>query len=250
MLRHRTILEADKSKLTAKVEKRRDNLEIVYSDERWKQLCRLRESSKLLLKTLKIAQIDAVVHGSVARGDVRHGSDIDAFISHPPSSFQIENALEQAKFRATRRVLIQATPLYAMKAYIEVGDSTTVSFPLMNLRRVERELYKYSGEVDLDQLGSDVRVTGVDKRLMLIEPIAKGHVESSVLGRETQVAKKLGVALETVVDRVHALTKRDEVGRTGIFLTHELSPDETFEMALNRIAEKNPAVRRRLSAKY
>jgi Predicted nucleotidyltransferase len=40
--------------------------------------------------------------------------------------------------------------------------------------------------------------------------------------------------------------RRDEVGRTGVFIEKELSNDETFEIALKRLAYKNPAVRRRL----
>jgi predicted nucleotidyltransferase len=49
-----------------------------------------------------------------------------------------------------------------------------------------------------------------------------------------------------VLDRVHALLRRNEVGRTGVFIEKELSPDETFEMALKKLADQNPAVRRRL----
>jgi predicted nucleotidyltransferase len=52
--------------------------------------------------------------------------------------------------------------------------------------------------------------------------------------------------VETVLDRVHALLRRDEVGRTGVFIEKELSSSETFEMALKRLADHNPAVRRRL----
>jgi hypothetical protein len=111
---------------------------------------------------------------------------------------------------------------------------------------VEREFYRFGGEVNLSQLKADLRVSGVDKRLMLIEPDAKGHVESSILGKEEFVAKTLGISAETVLDRVHALTKRDEVGRTGVFLKRELSADETFELALKRLSDYNPAVRRRM----
>ena len=81
---------------------------------------------------------------------------------------------------------------------------------------------------------------------MLIEPTAKGHAESSIIGREDAAAKSLGVSAETVLDRVHALLKRDEVGRTGVFVKRELAPDETFEMALKKLADENPAVRRRM----
>jgi len=49
-----------------------------------------------------------------------------------------------------------------------------------------------------------------------------------------------------VFDRVHALLRRDDVGRTGVFIEKELAPEETFEMALKRLAETKPEVRRRL----
>jgi predicted nucleotidyltransferase len=52
-----------------------------------------------------------------------------------------------------------------------------------------------------------------------------------------------------VLDRVHALLKRDTVGRTGVFLKKELNPDETFELALKRLSDQNPAVRRRMKKK-
>jgi predicted nucleotidyltransferase len=133
-----------------------------------------------------------------------------------------------------------------MKAQIEIDETTTVSFPLMEMRRVEREFYRFGGEINLTQLKADVRVPGVDKRLMLIEPTEKCHAESSVLGREEFAAKILGVSAETVLDRVHALTKRDTVGRTGVFVKRELSPDETFELALKKLSDLNPAVRRRM----
>jgi len=221
---------------------------VIYSSERWELLHQLRENAKQLLRILQVSHIDAVVHGSVARGDVHNGSDVDAFIPSPPGSFQIETALERAKISPVSRVMIQATPLYAMKAYIEVGEVSAVSFPLTRLRRVEREFYRFSGEVNLDQLEAGARVAGVDKRLLLIEPTREGHVESSILGGEEHVAKALGVAVETVLDRIRALTKRDAVGRTGVFLKKELGSGETFEMALERLSAENPAVRRRMKS--
>ncbi len=81
---------------------------------------------------------------------------------------------------------------------------------------------------------------------MLVEPTSDGHVESTVVGREKAVSRILGVSLNTVLDRVHALLRRDEVGRTGMFIERNLSPDETFEMVLKKLADQNPAVRRRL----
>ena len=99
---------------------------------------------------------------------------------------------------------------------------------------------------NLTQLKAKVRVAGVDKRLMLIEPTEKGHVESSVVGKEESAAKVLGISAETVLDRVHALQRRDTVGRTGVFVKKELVQNETFELALKKLSEQNPAVRRRM----
>jgi predicted nucleotidyltransferase len=65
------------------------------------------------------------------------------------------------------------------------------------------------------------------------------------MGQEEAVANLLGISLNTVLDRVRALLRRDEVGRTGVFIEKELAPDETFEQALKQLADQNPAVRRR-----
>jgi hypothetical protein len=71
-------------------------------------------------------------------------------------------------------------------------------------------------------------------------------VESSIVGRETEIARVLRISIETVLDRVHALMRRDQIGRTGVFIEREVAEDETFEMALKQLADENPAVRRRL----
>jgi predicted nucleotidyltransferase len=219
--------------------------EVTYGSARWTKLKDLREMAKPVMTALASSHLNSVVHGSLARGDVKEGSDVDVFIAGVQSSFMVETALEKARIRINSRLLVQATPNYAMKAHIEVNETVSVSFPLMDMRRVEREFYRYGGEADLSQLQADVRVAGVDKRLMLIEPTPTGHVESSIVGREESVAKLLGISAETVLDRVHALTRRDRVGRTGVFVKRELAPDETFEGVLKNLVEANPAVRRR-----
>jgi predicted nucleotidyltransferase len=234
------------SQMTAKPKKHAEYQEVVYSSARWALLEALREKATQIMTGLETFHLQTLVHGSIARGDVKKNSDIDVFIAEPQSSFLVETALERAGVPVNARLLIQATPNYAMKAYIEVDLGASVSFPLMHMRRVEREFYKFGGEVNLNQLKAGTRVAGVDKRLMLIEPTEKGHVESSIIEREEGVAKRLGVSAETVLDRVHALLKRDEVGRTGVFIKRELASDETFELATKRLADENPAVRRRM----
>ncbi len=224
--------------------------EIVYGSERWALLKNLREKAAVLMSALDAFHLHSVVHGSIARGDVKAGSDIDVFIPDVQNSFLVETALEKAGVRVNSRLVVQATPTYAMKAHIEIDEQSSISFPLMQMRKVEREFFRFGGEIALSQIKADLRVTGVDKRLMLIEPNEAGHVESSIIGKETFVAKTLGISGETVLDRVHALTKRDLVGRTGVFLKKELSSDETFELALKRLSDFNPAVRRRLKKEF
>jgi len=226
--------------------KRAERVEVVYNAKRWKLLCELRAKTIEMMEALERGNIHSVVHGSIARGDVSTNSDIDVFIIEPPSSFIIENILERGGLSINRCFLVQATPSYAVKGYIELDPLRVVSFPLLKLRPTEWEFYRFSGEAPLQALRDDVRVAGVDKRLMLIEPTSKGHVESTIVGREETVAHVLHISVDTVLDRVHALLRRDEVGRTGVFIERELSQDETFEMVLKQLAEHNPAVRRRL----
>jgi predicted nucleotidyltransferase len=225
--------------------KRAERIEVIYGNSRWKLLQELRLKAVGLMENLEGCNIRAIVHGSIARGDVSENSDIDVFLPEPPSSFVVETVLERSGFQIQQRTVVQATPLYAPKGYISLDQQRQLSFPLVKLRHVERDFYRFGGEASLSVLREDRRVAGVDKRLMLIEPTAEGHVESAVVGREEAVANLLDVSLNTVLDRVRALLRRDEVGRTGVFIEKELAPDQTFEQALKQLADQNPAVRRR-----
>ncbi len=226
--------------------KRAERVEVIYDKKRWDLLRELRVKTVQIMESLDKFHLRSIVHGSIARGDVSETSDIDIFLPDPPSSFIIETVLERSAVPVNRRVVVQATPLYAVKGYVEVDKQRCISFPLVKLRPVEKDFYKFGGEASLSMLRKDMRVPGVDKRLMLIEPTPEGHVESTVVGREEAVANLLGVFFNTVLDRVHALLRRDEVGRTGVFIERELSPNETFELVLKKLADQNPAVRRRL----
>ena len=190
--------------------------------------------------------VRAVAYGSIARGDVSKTSDVDVFMPDPPSSSLLETALNNAGFQIQNREIIQATPSYAAKGYIEVGERRSFSFPLVKLRTVEMDFYRFAGAVDLGQVEQGTRVPGVDKRLMLIEPTPWGHVESSVEKKEGAVANLLGVSVNIMRDRVRTLRRRERVGRTGVFLKRILAPDEGFGEVFSRISSENPAVRRRL----
>ncbi len=232
--------------MTKKPLRRDERLEIFYDRDRWGLLRELRSKTIQIMEILHKFHLRSIAHGSIARGDVSETSDIDVFLPDPPSSFMIETALERSGVQVSRRRVVQATPLYAVKGHLEIDKQRCITFPMVKLHPVEKDFYKFGGEASLSMLKKDVRVLGVDKRLMLIEPTSEGHVESTIVGREEAVANLLGLSLNTVLDRVHALLRRDQVGRTGVFIERELSPDETFELVLKKLADQNPAVRRRL----
>ncbi len=223
-----------------------ERVEVTYDEGRWVFLRSLRGEAAALMRPLAAAHIECLVYGSLARGDVKPTSDVDIFIPSPPAPELVEAALERAGIRATEREIVQATPGYAAKGYIYTGDRRGYSFPLVRLLPAERDFYGFAGSVTLKQLDVGVRVPGVDKRLMLIEPTPRGHVESPVAGREGQVARLLGVDTRIVSERVRTLERRRSVGRTGVFLKHSLEPGEGFGEALHRLSLGRPAVRKRM----
>ncbi|MCW4022657.1 MAG: nucleotidyltransferase domain-containing protein [archaeon] len=225
---------------------RPDQKEVIYSSGRWKTLEQLRKRSLEIMKKLESSHLLSTVHGSIARGDVTQTSDIDIFISNQISSFAVETALERSGFQVLERKIIQATPLYALKGYIELDNQTSISFPLVKMRQVEKEFYRFGGEATVSVLEKNKRVLGVDKRLMLIEPTTEGHIETTIINKEKEVAKLLAIAPSTVLDRKRALLRRDKVGRTGVYIEKDLNPEETFEQGMKKLADNNPAVRRRI----
>jgi hypothetical protein len=234
-----------------KVVRRGEYLYVTYSEEHWRLLRRLREEAARMMEVLVSQGLSCLVHGSIARGDVHEGSDIDVFIPMTVPPYIVELALERGGFRVSHKLVVQATPQSTPKVYLalDVEEKRVVSFPLAKLSKTEYEFYYFGGALTLEELKRGKRVPGVDKRLMLIEPTAEGHRESPVIGREAIVARVVGVSIETVVERVRVLSRRDEVGRTGVFVKVELEPWESIEEAVKEIARRNPLFRRALLAK-
>jgi hypothetical protein len=81
---------------------------------------------------------------------------------------------------------------------------------------------------------------------MFIEPTPKGHEESSIQGKEGIVARKLGIDIKIVLERVRTLERRKKVGHTGVFIKRELAPHEDISMVFRELTRNNPAIRRRL----
>lgn len=231
--------------------RQKDKMEVVYSPSQWELLRRFREQAVAIMDALSFRGIVSIIHGSVARGDVNKGSDVDIVIPYVMSSHSVELALVTRGFKIYTRKIAQATPSHTPKAhiYLDADERQCVTFPLVAFRTLEDEFYKFGGLLELKNLKADDRVSGCDKRLMLIEPTPKGHVESPIQGREAEVARIVGVSVDIVNERVRVLMRREEVGRTGIVLSLDLMDGEVFEEALKKLAESNPIVRRRIMKK-
>jgi predicted nucleotidyltransferase len=222
-----------------------ERVEIVYDLGRWRLFNAMRREAAAMMAPLRAAHIDCLAYGSLARGDVSDDSDIDVFIPGQQSPTIVEAALERHGVRPTGREIVQATPGYAAKAYIYTAELRGYSLPLVELRPTEGEFYSFAGSIRPEQVEAGLRVPGVDKRLMLIEPTPSGHVESPVAGREGEVAKLLGVGISIVLERVRTLERRRRVGRTGVYLKRVLSPEEGFSEVLRELSLRRPAMRRR-----
>ena len=222
--------------------------DVVYEQRRWEILRQKRGVALKIMNALRGLPSEIVVLGSVARGDVNENSDVDLAVLAQSPSYRIELALEKEGFTIHGRLIVQATPMSSPRAYVFLDpvERTVVSFPMTRMTRNEGEFHKFGGSITPAGLAKGDRVPGVDKRLMLIEPTAKGHRESSVLGRESEVAKVLSISVEALNERVRVLTRRDEVGRTGPVVRHKLSRGESFETVLADISRRNPMLRRTL----
>ncbi len=220
--------------------------DVIYSKERWSHLAKLRQQAIEIMDTLKLIGVDPLIHGSICRGDVTEQSDIDVYLPRVIPSFSVEFALTEAGYQITHRELVHATPFHAIKAHIYLPNNSVVTFPLTSPAPIELEFYQFGGCLNQSDLQKEIRVPGVDKRLILIEPTEKGHVETPVIGNELIVAKKVGVSLKIVKERVKILMRRDEVGRTGVYLKRQLAPEDTFEAVLKHVSDRDPVVRRRV----
>ncbi len=214
--------------------------EITYEESHWRLLHSMRENALEIMETLK--EFSPIVHGSLARGDVHKDSDIDVVIPYVVPSCMLELCL--ASFSVLERRLIQATPWHLVKGSIVVPEGT-VTFPMVEPKRVEQEFYRFGGFLSIDNLFKDERVPGVDKRLVFIEPTPEGHREFSICGKEHEVAKRLNVSIDIISERVKVLERRDKVGRTGIFLNKALLPDENFEQVLKSLTSTSTQLKRR-----
>jgi predicted nucleotidyltransferase len=239
-------LGTSKYKGTENESKNMQGNHVTYSENQWKTLRKLRAEAAEMMSPLADAHLYCIVYGSIARGDVSDNSDIDVYLPTPPSPTLIEATLESKNIWYSRREIVQATPSYAAKAYIYLDEFKSYSFPLVPLLPSEEDFTGFAGRINYNQLMDKLRVPGVNKDLMLIEPIELGHVETPIKGIEGIVAKKLGVDTRIVYQRERTLERRKKVGRTGVYIKRELSANESFGAVFNELSRNDSAIRRRL----
>jgi predicted nucleotidyltransferase len=214
-----------------------------YTQDEWNQLKKLRESAIRILRILENTGITAFVHGSVARGDVSDTSDIDIHIPVQIPSYKMELIDD---FQFIDRRIMMGTPNSTIRAILLLQDDTNISFPLSAPSEREDEFYRFSGFLYLKDLLNNRRIAGVTKKLLLIEPEEKGYWVSSISANKKKAIQVLSLSQRMIDERIRVLSRRDKIGRTGLFLDYSLSPLENFEQALKSIADRNVVVRRLL----
>ena len=225
----------------------RDHHHIVkYSEDQWALLKQKRANAIKLLEIFVKEGLKPIVYGSVARGDVHKYSDIDIIFFQTVPSFEIEYILNKNGYENYFREIIMATPLDSIKLYIYLSELESITVPLSKLDRCVYEFYNFGGSLSLKGLKSEHRVTGIDKRLVLIKPNKHGHEETSIIGNEALAAKEVGVSIDTVNERKRVLLRREQHGRTGVFLKRNLQINESTEEVLKNLAKRKAIVRKKL----
>lgn len=225
-------------KLRGNIDLRGRIAEVIYDEERLRLLSRLRSVAREILEDLRECGVEGYAYGSIARGDVDRESDVDiAVIDDVPINI-LRLCLER-RWRIYRGEIVMATPVRTpvLYLYLDVEGRISVSKHLWRPSKTEYEFYRFGGMVGLDQLLLDQRVPGVNKRLWLIIPTERGHVERRVLGHEAEVAKILGISIETVMERVRVLTRRERLGRTGVFFKAIFDGETQVEEVIRNICK-------------
>ena len=220
--------------------------DVQYGEDQWDLLKSFRIQAMKIAAIFHTRNIDTLTYGSVARGDVKPTSDIDIIVCSQIPSFQLELMLEEFQIPIHSRKIVQATPNDVIKANYEIEENICLTLPLTQFTSMPYEFYRFGGAVSHEQLAKNIRVPGVDKRLMLIEPRPFEHHEVSLLDRLVGAGKLIGVSQAMVEQRVRVLSRRDKIGRTGVFLNYEVRDFENIEEALQNVAKSNRLVRRRL----
>src|SRR5438046_10254367 len=149
-----------------------DALSVTYDAAHWRLLKSIRERTISIFGVLATWGNSALVHGSVARGDVDEKSDIDILIPTNVSTQLVEAQLASSGNIPYSREITQATPKHSPKAhiYLNLERSASITIPLSEFRRLELDFYKFGGTATMEDLRRGIRRPGCTKRLSLIQP--------------------------------------------------------------------------------
>jgi len=225
---------------------RNHNRIIKYINNDWELLNNKRLQALKLLNIFVEEGFNPYIYGSLARGDVNIDSDIDIVFLQRISSFLIEHILFKKGYDNYFREIVMATPRDTIKLYIYLSELESITIPISPFDKKSLEFYSFGGKVNQVQLINKIRVPGIDKRLVLINPTNDGHEESSVIGNEHNVAKLINVDIETIIERRNVLLRREQYGRTGVFIKRSLKPDESTEDVLKILARKKTIIRKKM----
>jgi len=219
---------------------------VTYSENHLKLLQQKRERSKMLLEMFVKEGLNPFIYGSIARGDIHNDSDIDMVLMQSIAPYQIEIILDKNGFNNYFREIIMATPTDTLKLYIYLNELESITIPLSKFNKKSSEFYDFGGKVNLNQIINSVRVPGINKRLVLIQPTSDGHEEYSIIGNEHLAAKQLNVSINLINERKRVLLRREKYGKTGVFLKRSIGVGETTELVLKQLSNKNTIVRKKL----
>jgi len=228
---------------------RETDTSVIYSDKQWRLLESKRLRALQILEMFSNESFIPYIYGSVARGNVHQDSDIDIVFLQNIPSYKIEFILHKNGYDQFFREIIMATPKDSIKLYIYLNELETITIPITKLDKNSIEFYDFGGKVKYEHLINGTRVSGIDKRLVLIKPNAAGHIEYSIIGREHLAAKEINVSLKTINERKKVLLKREKMGKTGVFLKKEIGVEQTTEEVLKSLANSNTIIRKKLYQK-
>ncbi len=222
---------------------------VAYTRDHLNLLNQKRKRSIELLEMFAKEGLNPYIYGSIARGDVHRDSDIDLIFLQLMPPYQIEIILDKYCIDNYFREIIMATPSDTLKMYIHLNELESITIPLSKFDKKSEEFYDFGGKVNLNQLNNNLRVPGINKRLVLIKPTLEGHEEYSIIGNEHLAAKQVNVSIDLINERKRVLLKREKHGRTGVFLKRLLDLNESTEVVLKKLANEKSFVRKKLFQK-
>lgn len=219
---------------------------VLYSEKQWDLFHSKRKIACRLMRMFAKEGLQPLAYGSIARGDVHASSDIDITFLNPVPTFRIELILQNNGHEHYFKEIMMATPADSIKLYIHLSELESITVPITKLNKTSQEFYAFGGKVDFEEMTEEKRVAGIDKRLVLINPTKKGHEERSIFNNEAEIAKKIGISIETLNEREKVLLRREKHGRTGVFLKREIGMEESVEGVLKKLSTKKSIIRRKL----